>query len=107
MGTVGTLYLIPLARNARVTFSATLNRGTLASKAFTQVGATAAVKAAVAKRSKDGVFSVENSLSITKCGRYGADFATLFSMTKPFPRRKYALDFVSSLTRTLKFDVLN
>ena len=62
MGMFGKFYLIPLARNARATFAATLNRKTPASKAFTQVGATTAVKAAVAKRSKDGVVSVENTL---------------------------------------------
>src|SRR6476646_4361631 len=71
--------------------AATLTPETQSSK---EVSAEAArgVKPIVAKRSQDGVFSVEESWVITTCGtrRAGeaeARFAMLFSMTRPPPGR--------------------
>jgi hypothetical protein len=69
-----------------------LNPVTQAILDVTGEAATRAVKPIVAKRSQDGVFSLEESWATTSCGTRNAGeakarFATLFSMTRPPPGR--------------------
>ena len=81
------------------TLSATLNPETPAIKDVTEGVAAGAVKPIVAKRSQDGVFSVEEFWAVTSCGTRGAAeanacFATLFSHDKTASETQYARDLV-------------
>ena len=92
MSRFGQALLAPRSPTPSKTLSATLNPETPAIKDVTEGVAARAVKPIVAKRSQDGVFSVEESWVITTCGtrRAGeaeARFARLFSMTRPPPGR--------------------
>jgi hypothetical protein len=74
------------------TLSATLNPETPAIKDVTEGVAARAVKPVAAKRSQEGVISVEEFWAIISCGarcagEAKARFATLFPMTRPPPRR--------------------
>ena len=92
MSRFGQALLAPRSPTPSKTLSATLNPETPAIKDVTEEVAARAIKPIVAKRSQDGVFSVEEFWAVTSCGTRGAGeakarFATLFSMTRTPPRR--------------------
>jgi hypothetical protein len=96
MSRFGQALLAPRSPTRSKTLSATLNPETPAIKDVTERVAAGAVKPIVAKRSQDGVFSVEEFWAITSCGTRGAGeanacFATLFSM-KAASETQYARD---------------
>ena len=107
MSRFGQALLAPRSPTPSKTLSATLNPETPAIKDVTEGVAARAVKPIVAKRSQDGVFSVEEFWAVTSCGTRGAAeanacFATLFSMTRPPPGRT-----MRSILRVAPFDVLS
>jgi hypothetical protein len=88
----GQVLSAPRAPVPSKTFAATSNPKTQAIREVTEAVAAKAVKPVVAKRSQDGVFSVEESWATTSCGTRGAGdagarFAMLFPMTGPPPGR--------------------
>ena len=92
MSRFGQALLAPRSPTPSKTLSATLNPETPAIKDVTEEVAARAIKPIVAKRSQDGVFSVEEFWAVTSCATSGAAeakarFATLFSTTRPPPRR--------------------
>jgi hypothetical protein len=105
--------LAPRLRGGKLGFAATFMTETFAAKAFTEEASQPAlVKAIAAKRSKDGVFSVEKSrdrcdMRNVRARQNRGLFATFFSMTSRVRDSSMPANFRGEFPSTCSTENLN